>query len=236
MDGDQGPASRKMTVAAQSRPETEGLMSSDCLRPDRTKSALIIVDVQNDFALQPGKSHIIPRIRLLAEKFRECGRPVIHIVRIYLPDGSNVDLCRRENIRQGKRIVIADSEGAQIIPDLLPSADIRLATQSLLKGEAQRIGPAEWIIYKPRWGAFYQTSLEGHLRALGVDSLVICGCNFPNCPRATIYEAGERDFRIIAVTDGISNSYEQGFRELAAIGVVLMSAGEAAAWVAGETS
>lgn len=68
----------------------------------------------------------------------------------------------------------------------------------------------EWVMYKPRWGAFYGTTLEERLRALDVDTLVVCGCNFPNCPRTTIYEASERDFHIVFVSDATSAVYEQG--------------------------
>jgi len=49
----------------------------------------------------------------------------------------------------------------------------------------------EWIMYKPRWGAYYNTILEKYLHNIGVNTVVVGGCNFPNCPRATIYEASE---------------------------------------------
>jgi nicotinamidase-related amidase len=54
---------------------------------------------------------------------------------------------------------------------------------------------------------------------LGVDTLVFCGCNFPNCPRTTIYEASERDYRIVLVEDAVSGIYEEGKTELRRIGV-----------------
>jgi nicotinamidase-related amidase len=56
--------------------------------------------------------------------------------------------------------------------------------------------------------------------------VVVCGCNFPNCPRTTIYEASERDFRIVVATDAVSGIYERGLRELRGIGVTLMKTGE----------
>jgi nicotinamidase-related amidase len=51
-------------------------------------------------------------------------------------------------------------------------------------------------MYKPRWGTFYNTLLEKHLHDLGVNTVIVCECNFPNCSRTTIYEASERDFRM----------------------------------------
>jgi len=55
------------------------------------------------------------------------------------------------------------------------------------------------------------------------------GSNFPNCPRATIYEASERDFRIIAVTDAISLLDGRGIRELETIGVMCLDSFQAEA-------
>jgi nicotinamidase-related amidase len=80
-------------------------------------------------------------------------------------------------------------------------------------------------MYKPRWGAFFQTPLEDHLRGLGVDTLAFCGANFPNCPRTSIYEASERDFRIVVAPDAVSGIYDRGRAELEGIGVVMMDAG-----------
>ena len=83
-------------------------------------------------------------------------------------------------------------------------------------------------MYKPRWGAFYNTPLEDHLRAHDVNTLVFCGCNFPNCPRTSMYEASERHYRVVLARDALSGLYERGERELANIGVRLMGASEVA--------
>jgi nicotinamidase-related amidase len=103
---------------------------------------------------------------------------------------------------------------------------VQLDTERLLRGEVQPIGAHEVVMYKPRWGAFFQTPLQAHLEGLGVSTLVFCGVNFPNCPRTSIYEASERDFRIVLATDAISGLYDRGRQELAGIGVTLMSAAE----------
>ena len=94
------------------------------------------------------------------------------------------------------------------------------------RGELQTIGPAEWIMYKPRWGAFFRTRLEQHLRSLQVSTLVFAGCNFPNCPRASIYEASERDFRIVVLADALSGLYPVGRKELENIGVRIVDTEE----------
>ena len=55
---------------------------------------------------------------------------------------------------------------------------------------------------------------------------MFCGCNFPNCPRASIYEASERDFRVGWRSMQSSGLYGKGHDELESIGVRLMSTAE----------
>ena len=109
-----------------------------------------------------------------------------------------------------------------IAPRLLPSPSCELDAEMLLRGGVQEAGPNEWIIYKPRWGAFFRTPLESHLRGLEVSTLVFSGCNFPNCPRTSIYQASERDLRVVAIEDAISGLYDRGRAELEDIGVLLL--------------
>jgi hypothetical protein len=47
---------------------------------------------------------------------------------------------------------------------LLPDADARLDCALLLAGRPQLLGPQEVASFKPRWGEFYGTPLEEHLR------------------------------------------------------------------------
>lgn len=205
---------------------------NDYVSPDWEKAALLTIDTQRDFTLPgapaeiPGTMKVLPKMQQLVQAFRNQRKPIIHVVRLYLPDGSNADLCRRKDIEQGKRMVVPGSEGAELMVELKPAPEVRLDTEKLLNGELQSIGPQEWVMYKPRWGAFFQTPLEPHLHDLGINTIVVCGCNFPNCPRTTIYQASERDFRIVLVTDAISQIYTRGLQELKNIGVSLLNSTE----------
>jgi nicotinamidase-related amidase len=158
--------------------------------------------------------------------YRSANLPIIHVVRLYLADGSNVDLCRRAKIEGGEKIVVAGTEGSQIVGELLPSPSVLLDEGNLLAGEIQNIRDQEWVMYKPRWGAFYGPRLGESLRQLGVDTLVFSGSNFPNCPRTSMYEASERDFRVVLVKDAVSGIYDQGLQELRGIGVSIVTADE----------
>jgi nicotinamidase-related amidase len=197
--------------------------------PHFEAAALVTIDVQRDTLdgqpLEiPGTSDALPAMAALADAFRRAERPIVHVVRLYREDGSNVDLCRRELVEGGARILAPGDEGAELAPGLAPSGAPGLDAEMLLAGGLQPLGPGEWAMYKPRWGAFYETPLQDHLRGLGVDTLAFCGANFPNCPRTSIYEASERDFRVVVAVDAVSGIYERGRAELEGIGVALMDA------------
>jgi nicotinamidase-related amidase len=205
--------------------------SSSYTRPQLERAALITIDVQVDVLDgQPleiaGSSAALPAICRLAQAFRAHGRPIVHAVRLYLPDGSNVDLCRREAVMNGWPALAPGSAGAELAPGLAPEGHGRLDTDLLLRGELQNVGEHEAVMYKPRWGAFYETPLHAHLTGIGVNTLAFAGVNFPNCPRTSMYEASERDFRVALATDAISGLYDRGRTELQNIGVALMSADE----------
>ena len=70
---------------------------------------------------------------------------MIHVVRLYCADGSNVDLCRKD-IENGKQIVMPGNDGAELMDELKPSSSIRLKSDLLLSGCLQQIGPMEWIM------------------------------------------------------------------------------------------
>lgn len=207
--------------------------------PQSASSALISIDVQNDFTVVGAPAKIrgtyekVPQMLQLLNAFRAAERPIIHVIRLYLSDGSNVDACRRELIEQGTQIATPGTIGAELVDELKPNKSIHLETEHLLQGEFQLLGNNEWVMYKPRWDAFYQTTLESHLHTLGVDTVVFCGCNFPNCPRSSIYGASMRDFRIVLVTDAVSGVYEKGLEELRNIDVSLMTTAECIDWMSG---
>ena len=208
--------------------------------PHPQSAALLTIDVQRDFALPgapleiPGTLEVAPRIRRLLEAFRAADRPIVHVVRLYKEDGSNVDPVRRATVESGVRMAAPGSEGAELLDELKPEPAQRLDAAALLRGEFQRLAENEFVMYKPRWGAFYGTSLEAFLHERGIDTIVLTGCNFPNCPRTTIYEASERDFRIVAVVDAISGAYDRGVEELRNIGVLALTTEQCLAWFAGE--
>ncbi|MEK8127713.1 isochorismatase family cysteine hydrolase [Paenibacillus filicis] len=194
-------------------------------KPNFLKCALVTIDTQNDFSLPgavaeiPGTEQVIPQMKRILEACRAKQVPIVHVIRLYKTDGSNVDICRRALIESGVHIASPGSYGADLVQSIKPENAEALNDRALLQGEIQSIGSQEWALYKPRWGAFYQTDLERFLREHDIDTLIFTGCNFPNCPRTSIYQASERDFKVVMIEDAISGVYAKGIEEIRNIGV-----------------
>jgi nicotinamidase-related amidase len=200
-------------------------------RPHYERSALLTIDLQRDFLSDSlygiaGTTEALPAVCRLADAYRAARRPIVHVVRLYLPDGSNADLCRRAVLACGASIALPGSPGSQLADGLTPDDAIELDHDQLLAGQLQHLGPAEHAMFKPRWNAFYDTGLDDHLRRIGVDTVVVAGCNYPNCPRGTLFGASERDYRAVLVNDAVSQWNEHTGTELSNLGVITATTSE----------
>ena len=95
-------------------------------------------------------------------------------------------------------------------------------TPAEIPGTAESVSAMQRLAEEPSPGLL----LSNTYGDLGANTIVVCECNFPNCPRPTIYEASDREPRITFLTDVIPGVYERGLREPEDIGVKLMSVGE----------
>ena len=194
--------------------------SDPFLAPDLGRSALLVVDTQVDFvdggtAPIPGTSAVLPAIARLVDAYREASAPIVHVVRLY--EGDDVDLCRRRVLAAGLDIARPGTAGSQVAPGLgVPPLD----PESLLGGGLQTVSSTEHILFKPRWSSFYRTELDDRLRQWRVDTVVIAGCNYPHCPRATIFDASERDYKVLVAADAISGVDARHLEEAGRIGVL----------------
>lgn len=198
---------------------------TDYTTPRWATAALVLVDLQRDFLDDgvspiPGTTAVVLNVATLTAAFREAGRPIAHVVRLYEPGGSDVDPPRRRVIEEGARVVAPGSDGAQVAEGIMPNS-VGLDFAGLLSGQMQSVGKREVVLFKPRWSGFYRTGLEEWLRQEGCDTVVVAGCNLPNCPRATLFDASERDLRAVLVTDAVSQASEERLADLERIGVHL---------------
>ncbi|MEV6302707.1 isochorismatase family cysteine hydrolase [Actinoplanes sp. NPDC051861] len=207
------------------------MSAADYTEPHWAASALVVIDMQVDFtgggALPvPGTDEVVPGVARLAEGFRAARRPIVHIVRLYQPGSADVDPPRRAFVEAGGQAVAPGTPGSAVIAGLATDAGepLELDAGLLLSGVPQEIGKDEIVLFKPRWSAFFRTGLEDWLRERGVDTVVVAGCNLPNCPRATLFDASERDFRAVLAEDAVSQATPERLADMAAIGVRLLPA------------
>lgn len=153
------------------------------------KSALLVIDMQNDFLNPKSPAYtenaiaIVPNIQSLIEAARKHKIPVIYTAHCHQNPKIDGGITAQwwSDIRNQETLV-AGTQGAQIIDTLKPL-------------------PKEKIIYKHRYSAFYNTDLELHLRGLGVTDLLIIGIMTGICVESTVRDAFYRDFRIFVVGD-----------------------------------
>ena len=184
------------------------------------KTALLIVDMQNDYChpdgawFIPDAAHKAPVVEQLLEAFREARQPIVHAVRSYRADTWNVEHFRVPYFQAGRGFFVEGSWGERILDRLTPA-----------EGEP--------VVVKQRFSAFAFTELDLLLRRAGVMRLVVTGVNLPNCPRATMYDAIGLDYDVVAPTDGLAAANEEtrqaNFTDLAAVGVRIATAQEVAA-------
>jgi nicotinamidase-related amidase len=181
------------------------------------KYALIIIDMQNDFVLPgspacvSGAFETIAVIRCLLDLFREKGWPVFHVVREYRDDGSDIEFTRLDGFLKKKRYVVPGTKGAEIVDALAPVS-------------------GEYKIIKNRFSAFMNTELDFMLRRIGANHLVVCGTQYPNCIRTTIFDAIAYGYPVINITNATSAQTrgiaEANILDLKNIGVACMNADE----------
>ncbi|MCQ1537528.1 cysteine hydrolase [Methanocalculus taiwanensis] len=180
------------------------------------KTALIIIDMQNDFVGDPailrvaGADAIISPIRSILNHFRNKKLPVIHILRIHRPEGSDVEFFRRE-IFAKTPFAVAGTKGAEVIDEIAPV-------------------PGEHILSKTRMSGFLGTDLDLLLRSLDVGRLVVVGIQTPNCIRTTVFDAMAYGYDTVIVSDAVAAAtpeiHEANLRDMAAIGVSIFSTHE----------
>lgn len=198
-----------------------GTTAAEETAPRWASSALLVIDMQHDFldggeSPVPGTEAVLPAIERLLTAYRRARLPIVHVVRLYR--GEDVDLPRRALVRSGRGPVRPGTPGARVVSSLLPRGTMDLDDELLLAGGVQSLGQDEVVLFKPRWSAFHRTPLERRLRDGDVSTVVIAGCNFPNCPRATAYDASARDLRVVIVDDAVSGATPDRLADIRLIG------------------
>jgi nicotinamidase-related amidase len=194
-------------------------MKPEWIAPHRT--ALILIDCQVDFGAQGGAmaragadmSSVPPALAkagVLADVARGAKVEVV-FVRLITRSGDDNEFLREARQRQ---------------EDTLPDLCVEGSRGAEFIGPQPR--PGETVISKTRFSAFAGTGLADHLRARGIDTLVLAGLTTECCVQSSAWDALERDFHVFVAADACA-AYEpelhrHTLRALALNGVIVEGA------------
>lgn len=223
----------KIPWTVTNKDKFQELLRHNLVTPDtrlhREKTALLVIDTQNDWGTAKGSAPetdieiVVPNIAKEIDIWRQTGSLIIHIVRMYYADGSDADMARRWQMEKGQfSMAVPGTWGSQLVRSTT-SSDVTLDYKTLLNLGVQKIGPNEFVIYKPHYNGFDRSSLNDFLKSKDIDSVVFIGMTFPNCVRATQYGATDHHYRVAAVPEAITQVYPGGLVAMQRQGVQLMS-------------
>ena len=157
-----------------------------------SKSALIIVDMLNDFIEEKGSLFcgkearaIIPFIQERLQTFRNSGDLVI-----YLKDNHDED---DKEFEKFPSHCVAGTWGNEIIPELSPK-------------------PGEKVIPKKRFSGFFGTDLEDILDTSGVEDVEVVGVCTSICVMDTVGGLTNRDYKVTVPVKGVAD-FDAQFHE-----------------------
>lgn len=187
---------------------------------NKTRSALIIIDMENAF-LEKEASHCIqnaaatvPALIRTIQAARSFGIPVFFVKRIYRADGSDVEMTRYQSWKNGGKAMTPGSEG--------------VCSAQAPKGLKPQKG--DYTIIKPRWSAFFHTELDLILRRLGIRTVILTGTTTPNCIRTTAYDANSLEYNVVVIEDCCSSQTEEiqrvNIEDMRRMGAVILSSQE----------
>lgn len=203
----------------------------DWIAPERT--ALLIVDMQTDFASSEGAAgrwgldlSTVPPALTAAERLAEAARtakiPVVFSGLFTTPETDS----SAWNERMRRRGDDPSVDAALCRADEAGSAFVGPQPQ-----------PGELIIRKVRYSAFWDTDLDARLKTLGVDTLVIAGLTTECCVDGTARDAFNLDYHVFVAADACA-AYEPdlhaGALKMLDLNTAILtdSASVAAAWSA----
>ena len=167
------------------------------------RTAVIVIDMLRDFVTGELKceraQRIVPNLKRLVEAARKHNIPIIYSNDAHYPQDFEV-------VQKWGKHAIKGTKGAEVIPELKPSAK-------------------DYIVEKRVYSGFFETGLDPLLRSLyngeGVKTVILCGIHTHICVRHTAADAFFRGYKIIIAKDGVEaftqEEHEQGLKYLQSV-------------------
>ncbi len=199
-------------------------------RWDLSRTALLTIDLQNDFLHPDGAygraGQSAPAITVLPDRIL----PLVEALR-----------ARGGHYISAQFTLVPDSTGAPLIAPHLKELRPFLGRGDFAPGAVGHrlvdlLFPADFVVEKVAYSAFYQTRLEYIMRALGVDHLIVGGIVTNGGVASTLRDAHLRNIDTVLLSDG-SAAFRSEVHEatLLSLGTVThqMTCAEAATWLGG---
>ncbi|MDE0056777.1 MAG: cysteine hydrolase [Defluviicoccus sp.] len=159
----------------------------DYIDPKRT--AVIVVDMQNDFVSPDGALEtpmgrdILPSLKRLLEHARKTGMRVIYTTHVHRRDGSDMGLYGEIWPPIASRAGLVDGEpGIEIYDEIAPAEN-------------------EPVIKKHRYSGFMGTDLDMILRTERIETVAVTGVTTENCCHATARDAMFNGYKVAFISD-----------------------------------
>ena len=177
------------------------------MRTDRT--AVIVVDMQNDFASPGGMfdragvdvrciQAIVGTTAALLDTARAGGVPIVYLKMWFQPDLSDTGAPASPTWLKHLRFEI----GAEVpAPDGTAGRILVRETWNTDVVDELRPHDGDVVLYKNRYSGFYRTDLDRQLRAREIDTLIVVGATTSVCVESTVRDATFRDYRCLVVED-----------------------------------
>ena len=169
--------------------------------PDYDPStALVVIDVQNDFADPAGSlavaraARILPRVNAEIAEASIAGA-VVAYTQDWHPE-TTPHFAKDGGIWPVH--CVADTWGAELHPDLVVAGPV------VRKGSNGEDGYSGFTMRDPQTGEERPTELEGLLREGGVERVVVCGLATDYCVNATALDAQRLGFETTVLTSAIA--------------------------------
>ncbi|NQT66220.1 MAG: cysteine hydrolase [Actinobacteria bacterium] len=176
---------------------------------EKEKTALLVVDMQNDFTREGGALELsdmrdkIPSVNKLINASRELNIPIIFIKFIsgpkktlvwnWTPSINPPTKCCWKNHKRFYPDIKKEEEVTEIIDEITVLNE-------------------DYIVEKYAYDAFYNTELEDVLRSLAVEFIIVCGGAIPVCINDTVTGAFERQFKLVVAEDAVA-SFDEDFKK-----------------------
>lgn len=167
---------------------------------DPRVTALLVIDMQKGFCHPESRMEksgvgtenqraIIPNVIRLVELTREYQLPVFWSQQVHFPE----DVTRR------RHRIPSHQAKQRWTPCVRGTWEVDFADEVV-----PIMRPEDYIIEKHRASVLFQTTLDAKLRMLGIELLLISGCNTDFCVETTIRDAYYRDLDVVVVGDCVA--------------------------------